>query len=253
MNPEPSHPFSLRGQRALITGGGTGLGLAMTSCFIEAGAQVVSASRHRDAALDEFGDAVVHYDFDVTDTDGAPGLISRVIDEQGPIDVLVNNAGNQCRKPIEEMSVDDFRSVVDVHLVGAFALTKALVPHLRERGGGSILFIASMASYLGLPFITGYAAGKAGHLGVMRSLAAELGPDGIRVNAIAPGWIDTAIFRQVNDEDPERKRKILSRTPLGRFGETRDIGLAAVYLSSPAAAFVTGSCLPVDGGALIGL
>lgn len=249
----PSNPFSLQGRRALITGGGTGLGLAMTRCFVEAGASVVSASRTRSDDLEDLRDDVAHYSLDVTDTDAIPALVDKVLEEQGPVDILVNNAGIQCKKTIDEMTVDDFRGVLDVHLVGAFALTRALIPHLRERESGSILFIASMASFLGLPFVNAYSAAKAGYLGMTRSLASELGPDGVRVNAIAPGWIDTALFRGAVEGDPERKAKILGRTPLGRIGDPRDIGLAAVYLSSPAASFVTGACLAVDGGALIGL
>ena len=120
------------------------------------------------------------------------------------------------------------------------------------RGSGSILFLASMASLFGIPQVVAYSAAKSAYVGMVRALATELSPHGVRVNAIAPGWIETEMTRKAMDGDPERKRKILSRTPMGRFGTAEDVGMAAVYLSSPAARFVTGVVLPVDGGASIG-
>ncbi|GAB3815858.1 SDR family NAD(P)-dependent oxidoreductase [Tessaracoccus terricola] len=245
-------PFSLDGMTAVITGGATGLGLGMTEAFVSAGARVVVLSRNPSDELARFGDAVHHIPFDVTDTAAAPDVAAMVQERFGPVDVLVNNAGNHRKKLVDEMTVEDFTDVLDVHLVGAFALSKAFLPTMRSRRSGSLLFIGSMTSYIGMPAVTGYSAAKSGILGVMRALAAEAGPDGVRVNAIAPGWIDTAMFRKATDDDPERLRKILGRTPMERVGTPSDIGLAAVYLSSPAASFVTGVCLPVDGGALVG-
>lgn len=245
-------PFSLAGRRAIISGGATGLGLGMTEAFVAAGAEVVVVSRTPSAELGRFGDAVHHVAHDVTDTDAAPGLVRSIQERFGPIDILVNNAGNHHKRPIEDMTVEDFTDVLDVHLVGAFALSRAVLPAMRERGSGSLLFIGSMTSYIGMPAVTGYSVAKSGVLGLVRSLAAEVGADGVRVNAIAPGWIDTPMFRAATDGDPERLRKILGRTPMNRVGSPHDIGSAAVYLSSPAASFVTGVCLPVDGGAVVG-
>jgi gluconate 5-dehydrogenase len=121
-----------------------------------------------------------------------------------------------------------------------------------QRGRGSILFIASMASFIGVPNVLAYTASKTACLGMVRGLAAELSPQGVRVNAIAPGWIRTAMTDDALSKDPARKNKIIARTPMNRLGETEDIGFAAVYLSSPAAKFVTGTVLTVDGGASIG-
>ena len=121
-----------------------------------------------------------------------------------------------------------------------------------ERGHGSILFTASMASLMGIPLVVAYSAAKAAHLGMVRALAAEVSGRGVRVNAIAPGWIDSAMSRQALDNDPARKAKIIGRTPMGTLGDPEDVGWAAVYLCSPAAKFVTGTVLPVDGGASIG-
>ena len=131
-------------------------------------------------------------------------------------------------------------------------MTQAVVPYMKAAGGGSIIFIASMSSLIGLPLIVGYSAAKAAYLGMVRSLASELGPSNVRVNAIAPGWIETPMLEQALSGDPERKQKILSRTPQQRFGKPEDIGWCAAYLCSPAASFVNGVVLPVDGGASIG-
>lgn len=248
--------FSLTGKTAVITGGTTGLGLAMTRCMLAAGAKVVMIGRTLRKEAENLSAAyagrLFFYSFDITDSAHAQELARRIIDERGDIQILCNNAGNHCKKPIEEMSVSDFNAVLQVHLVGAFALTKAFVPHMKQQGGGSILFTASMTSFIGQPYVLGYSAAKAGYLGMVHTLATEISGDGIRVNAIAPGWIDTPMFRQATDHDPERKAKILGRTPMNKVGEAADIGWAAVYLCSDAAKFVSGVCLPVDGGALIG-
>jgi len=248
--------FSLKGRTAVITGGLTGLGLAITRCMVGAGARAVVLSREdpeRAAQiLSEFEGNAVFYQFNITDTENAQKIADQMIREQGPVTILVNNAGNHCKKPIEEMTVEDYRSVLDVHLVGAFALTKAFVPHMKEQKKGSILFQASMTSYIGQPQVAGYATAKAGYLGLVHTLAAECGPDHVRVNAIAPGWIETPMFHKATDNDPPRLAKILGRIPMKTVGDPMDIGMAAVFLSSDAARYINGVCLPVDGGALIG-
>lgn len=248
--------FSLEGKTAIITGGSTGLGLAITRCMVGAGAKVIVLSRgSRESeleALKEFSSKAVFYKFDVTDTDHTQDLVNRIIAEHGPISILVNNAGNHCKKFVEEMTVADYTSVLNVHLVGAFALTKALFPHMKENGGGSIIFQASMTSYIGQPQVAGYATAKAGYLGLVHTLATEGGEKGIRVNAIAPGWIDTPMYHKATDTDAPRRNKILGRIPMKHVGDPMDIGMAAVFLASDAAKYITGTCLPVDGGALIG-
>jgi gluconate 5-dehydrogenase len=221
----------------------------MARCLGALGAQTVSVSR-RPAAPQMAADA--HYRFDITDTAGAGPLVDRIVEEQGPIDILVNNAGVHRKAALEDMAQADFEKVLDVHLSGAFALTKAVAARMKQQGGGSVVFIASMGAFIGMPQIAGYAAAKAGLLGLTRALAVELGPSGIRVNAIAPGWIDTEMFRGAVRDDPGRLGKIMSRTPLAALGAVEDVGWACCYLASDAARFVTGVCLPVDGGALIG-
>lgn len=173
-------------------------------------------------------------------------------DRTGPISILVNNAGIHVKKSALELSVEEFEGVLQTHLVGAFAKNKALLPAMMERKHGTILFTASMASFIGLPLVSAYAAAKSGYLGLVRSLAAEASPHGVRVNAIAPGWIHSDMLRCSMENDPAREAKVLSRTPMNRFGEADDVGWAATYLCSPAAKFITGAVLPVDGGASIG-
>ena len=248
--------FSLEGRRAVITGGATGLGLAMTDCIIQSGGKVtvVSSSPFEkySETLAPYGDSVSYEQFDITCTEQAESFAAGLVERYGKIDILVNNAGNHRKKPVEDMTVADYTDVLNVHLVGAYALTRALIPHMRANKKGSILFMASMTSYIGMPSVCGYATAKSGILGLVRSLANEVSGDGIRVNGIAPGWIDTPMFRRATDGDDRRKNKILSRTPMNRFGEPSDIGWACVYLCSDAAKFVTGTVLTVDGGAVTG-
>ena len=134
----------------------------------------------------------------------------------------------------------------------AFAMTRAFLPAMRAQKSGNVIFIASMTSYIGMPQVMGYSAAKSGVLGMIRALTAEVGGDGIRVNGIAPGWIDTPMLHRAVDQDIPRQQKILGRTPMMKYGEPEDIGWAAVYLCSDAAKFVTGTVIPVDGGALNG-
>lgn len=248
--------FSLEGQTAVVTGGATGIGLAVTRCLTGAGATVIVLSRKNPQegldALAEFEGKALFYQYDITDTAHSQELADRIIAEHGPVSILVNNAGNHCKKPIEEMTVEEYKSVLDTHLVGAFSLTKAFVPHMKEQQKGNIIFLASMTSFIGQPFVTGYSTAKAGYLGMVHTLASELGADGIRVNAIAPGWVETPMFHQATDNDAPRLNKILGRIPMNKIGDPMDIGMAAVFLCSDAGRYISGTCLPVDGGALIG-
>ncbi len=248
--------FGLHGERVLITGGATGLGLAMSRCFHNAGAEVVMVGSdrgdERDKLARDMGTGVCYLPFDVTDTALTEGFIRHIETTIGPVSVLVNNAGNHCKKPVEEMTDDDFRSVMDVHVMGAFSMCRALIPRMKLRGKGNILFLASMTSFIGQPNVIAYSSAKSAYLGMVRTLASETSAYGIRVNGIAPGWIETPMLRKALDGDEPRTQKILGRTPMKRFGEPEDIGWAAVYLASEAAGFVNGTVIPVDGGALIG-
>jgi gluconate 5-dehydrogenase len=189
---------------------------------------------------------------DVTRFKDAVKVVARAGALFGPITILINNAGIHLKKPALETSEEEFLGVLKTHVLGSHALTRAVLPEMLRRRHGSIIFIASMASLFGVPNVFAYSAAKSAYLGMVRALATEVSPGGVRVNAIAPGWIETDMTRQAMAGDAARKRRILARTPLGRFGAPDDVGAAAVYLCSPAAKFVTGAVLPVDGGVSIG-
>ncbi len=248
--------FSLADERAVVTGGGTGLGAAIAECLIAAGARVAICGRREDVLqqtcerLGERASCVVHDVSDLSDSDRLMTMAER--ENDGPTTILINNAGIHLRKPALEERPEDDQSVFDVHVFGAMALTRAVAAGMIEQGGGSIVFITSMAALFGIPEVAAYSAAKSAVLGLVRSLAVEWSARGVRVNAIAPGWIETPMSHQALESDADRKARILARTPMGRLGKPEDIGWAAVYLCSPQAKFVTGQQLVVDGGASIG-
>ena len=255
MNSE-KNPFRLDGQTALITGGGTGLGLGIASCLAAAGAKVVLVGRREEElvkAAAGIGPSAYYIVHDITQIGRAGELIAAAEKSAAaPVSILVNNAGIHVKKPAAETTPEEFQSVLTTHVCAAHALTAAVLPDMLARGQGNILFTASMAALFGIPLVIAYAAAKSAYLGMVRSLAAEVSCRGVRVNAIAPGWIESPMLRQALNGDPARTNKILGRTPMGHFGEPKDIGNAAVFLCSPAAQFITGVVLPVDGGASIG-
>jgi NAD(P)-dependent dehydrogenase (short-subunit alcohol dehydrogenase family) len=248
-------PFSLAGELALITGGGSGLGLAMAQCFVTSGARVVLLSRSEaklQAAVQQLGPHASYEVSDLTDWKATKNAVERISAREGPISILINNAGNHLKKAALETSDAEFATILNTHVNATFSLTRLVAAGMLERRHGSILFIASMAALMGVPLVAAYSAAKSAHLGLIRGLAAEWSSAGVRVNGIAPGWIDTAMVRAALAGDEDRATRILNRTPMRRFGDAHDVGWAAVYLCSPAAAFVTAVVLPVDGGASIG-
>ncbi|HYG21338.1 MAG TPA: SDR family oxidoreductase [Verrucomicrobiae bacterium] len=248
-------PFALKGEIALVTGGGTGLGLGISSCMAKAGAKVVLVGRRKEVleeAAKQIGEQAFFEAHDLTKADEAIALVDRVANRVGQVSILVNNAGVHLKKNAVDTSPAEFSTILQTHLVAAFALTRAVLPGMIARKHGNVLFTASMASLFGIPMVSAYAAAKSGYLGLVRTLATEVSPHRVRVNAIAPGWIESDMMRSALNGDPERSRKILGRTPMNCFGTPEDIGWAATYLCSPAARFVTGVILPVDGGASIG-
>jgi gluconate 5-dehydrogenase len=247
--------FGLTGKRALVTGGGSGLGLAIATAMAAAGAQVVLAGRREEVlaqAASGIGPAAGIAPLDLAATATLGDFAARVEGEHGPIDILVNNAGHTIKKPFEEATLAEFDSVLDVHLRGPIELTRHIARRQLARGAGNIIFMASMTSYIGQPLVHGYTAAKSALVGVVRGLSAELSGRGIRVNGVAPGWIDTALFRGATSNDPERLRKILGRIQMQRVGTPEEVAWACVFLASPAASYITGQTLVVDGGALIG-
>jgi gluconate 5-dehydrogenase len=247
--------FSLAGETALITGGATGIGFGIARSFTGAGGRVALVGRRDEElarAASELGPAARTFRGDVTAARELPALVQRIEAELGPLTILVNNAGNHLKKPALEVTEEEFTQVMRTHVGGAFQLTRAVAGGMVARRRGSILFIASMTSLFGIPQVVAYAAAKSAVIGLVRSLTVEFAPHGVRVNAVAPGWIQTPMLDKALHGDSARRDKILNRTPMGRFGDIEDIGAAALYLCSPAARFVTGVILPVDGGASIG-
>jgi len=247
--------FRLDGQVALVTGGGTGLGFGICQALVDAGARVVMTGRREEVLHDacvELKGSAQYLRHDLDDLPSIPVLVEEIEDRFGPLDILVNNAGNHLKKSAVETTDDEFAVVLQTHLFGVFAMTRECARRMIERRRGAIVMIASMTSLFGIPSVSAYGAAKSAVAGLTRLLATEFSPHGVRINAVAPGWFDTALNRQAFAGDPGRLEKILSRTPLGRVGEPLDVGYAAAYLCSPAAKFVTGVVLPVDGGASIG-
>ncbi len=250
-----ANAFSLKGEISLITGGGSGLGFGIAECFVQAGAKVVLVGRRGKvlaAAAKKLGAAATFEAHDILELDQADALVKRVTKRVGDISILVNNAGIHLKKSAVETTPEEFNAVLQTHVLAAFSLTRAVLPGMIQRRRGNILFTASMASLFGIPLVMAYSAAKSAHLGMVRSLATEVSQHGVRVNAIAPGWIESDMMLQALNGDPERAKRILGRTPMNCFGTAEDVGLAATYLCSPAARFVTGVVLPVDGGASIG-
>jgi NAD(P)-dependent dehydrogenase (short-subunit alcohol dehydrogenase family) len=249
-----SEIFLSVGENFALLDSGNGLGFGIASAFIAAGARVVLAGRTESAlkaAAERLGPAAAYSVHDITAA-GLAGNLVEYADRFGPVSILVNNAGIHLKKTLIDTTEHDFRAVLDTHVGGAFALTRSVASAMLSQARRNILFMASMTSSIGMPMVVAYPAAKSAYLGMVRSLACELSPHGIRVNAIAPGWIESSMLRQALDRDPRRKERILGRTPMGRFGSPEDIGWAAVYLCSAAGRFITGVVLPVDGGASIG-
>jgi NAD(P)-dependent dehydrogenase (short-subunit alcohol dehydrogenase family) len=247
--------FSLAGRVALITGGGTGIGLAIAHCMVAAGATVIITGR-RESVLQEaavqLGEGGNYLVNDICDLASLDGLVAQVEATHGPLDILVNNAGINMKKPALEVTDEDFSRIINTNLNAVFSLTRAAAKRMVARGSGTILMISSMAAYYGIDRVVAYAASKSAVEGMVKVLASEFSGHGVRINAIAPGFIETEMSRTAMNSDPERRDRAMRRTPMGKFGKPDDIGYAAVFLASDAARYVTGVSLPVDGGNSIG-
>ncbi len=247
--------FDLSGKRALITGGNKGLGFAIASAFIHYGAEVIITGRNQadlDNACITLGSNCKGVVFDLNDIEGIPAFADEMERQYGAIDILVNNAGINLKKEIADVSDEDYANIIRVNQQAVFSLSRELSKKMITRKTGSILMVSSMASRYGIPKVIGYTAAKSAVEGMTRGFAVELSPFGIRINCIAPGFIETDMSSKALNNDKERKQKVLSRTPMGKLGRPDDIAHAAVYLSSDAASYVTGVVLPVDGGNSIG-
>ena len=250
------NPYSMSGETVLITGGGTGIGLGIGRCMLAAGAEKVILVGRRETvlaeAVAELGERVSYLSQDIARVDEIPDFAQKILSDHGKPTCLVHNAGINCKKPFVDLEDSEFMEVFDVHIRGALAITKEFVPAMLDNQSGSILWISSMATVIGLPLVTSYSMAKSAMHGAVYNLSAEFAPNGVRVNAILPGWIESAMALNSFKGDEPRRQKVLGRTPMGRMGQPDEVGHAAVFLCSPAASFVTGSLLTVDGGASIG-
>jgi 2-deoxy-D-gluconate 3-dehydrogenase len=246
--------FDLSQRVAIVTGGNRGIGLGMARALAAAGARVVVAARNAarsEAAVGELrtlGGEPLAITSDVSDERSVDALIAEAARRCGRLDILVNNAGTNIRKPANELSLEEWRRVLDTNLTSAFLCSRAAYPHMRRAGGGKIVNIGSMLSLFGVSFAPAYGASKGGLVQLTKSLAAAWAPDNIQVNAVLPGWIDTELTREGRRQVPSLHERVVARTPAGRWGTPDDVAGIAVFLASAASDFVTGAAIPVDGG-----
>jgi NAD(P)-dependent dehydrogenase (short-subunit alcohol dehydrogenase family) len=239
---------ALEGRRALVTGGGTGLGRAMTEAFLEHGADVAIASRSKyEKAAEEL--SIPGFELDVRDPETCEQVADAAADELGGLDLVVNNAAGNFLSPATNLSEGGWDAVTGIVLDGTFNVSKAASEHLFEAEDGRVINIVATYAWTAAPFVSHSGAAKAGVLNLTRSLALEWGDEDVRVNAIAPGPVATEkASEHLGYADPEVQQRMSERIPLGRLGEPEDVGEAAVFLASPAARWVSGECLVVDGG-----
>jgi NAD(P)-dependent dehydrogenase (short-subunit alcohol dehydrogenase family) len=240
---------------AIITGGASGLGLAATQKFVAQGIKTIIIGRNPDnlaKVAAELGELCAYQVFDLGDTAGIPQLINDIVGEYGTIDILVNNAGINLKKHFVEVTDEEFQRVIQTNLNSVFAISREVAKVMLNNGNGCIINISSMAAQYGIPYVIAYTAAKTGIEGMTKAMAVELSPKGVRVNCVAPGFIKTNMSAKALDSDPERKQKVLSRTPMGKLGEPVDVAEAIYFLASDAAKYITGVVLPVDGGNSIG-
>lgn len=246
--------FNLNGKVALITGGNGGIGLGMAQGLAQAGAQVVIAARDVDKSatavetLKALGCDSFAVSVDVTSEESVAEMFRQVLARCGRLDILVNNAGSTVRKPVEQLSLAEWHGVMDTNLTSAFLCSRAAHPHFKAAGGGKIINIGSMASIFGMAYAPAYGASKGGIVQLTKALAASWAADHVQVNAVLPGWIDTALTRGARDQVQGLNERVLARTPAGRWGSPEDLAGIAVFLASRASDFVTGTAIPVDGG-----
>ncbi|MCE7061842.1 SDR family NAD(P)-dependent oxidoreductase [Dyadobacter sp. CY343] len=248
--------FSLEGKRALITGGGSGIGFYIAQCMISAGAKVILTGRRESVlqeAVEKLGAKNASYFVnDITDLKSIPALIEDIETNVGEIDILINNAGINMKKHAVEVTDEDFDRIIQTNLHAVFSVTRECGKRMIERKRGSIIMITSMAALYGIDRVVAYTASKSAIGGMVKALTTEFSPYNVRVNAIAPGFIETPMMLTAMNGDPSRRDKAMGRTPMGTWGKPDDIGWAAVFLASEAAKFITGVSLPVDGGNSIG-
>ncbi len=246
--------FDLSGRVAVVTGGNGGIGLGMALGMAGAGATIVVAARDAEknktavAQIQAKGAKATAIPVDVLKEESCRALITETMKTYGRLDILVNNAGMSIRKQPEQYTLAEWHTVMDSNLTSAFVCSHAAYPEMKKGGAGKIINIGSMMSIFGAPFATAYAASKGGMVQMTKSMATAWAKDNIQVNAILPGWIDTALTKRAREQVEGLHDNVLRRTPAGRWGVPNDFAGIAVFLSAPASDFVTGAAITVDGG-----
>ena len=244
---------SLENHVAVVTGASKGLGREMAEALAGAGAKVALVARNEELLSEVVrgirarGGTAEYIMADVTDETAAAEVDQMVKEAFGVCDILINNAGINNRKPIEEMSLDEWHEILEVNLTGPFSMSRTFVPGMKGLGWGRIINMTSIMSHVSLPNRTGYSTTKSGLLGFTRALALELAPYNITVNGISPGPFATEMNRPLI-EDPDKNSQFLASIPVGRWGKVEEIGSLAVYMCSEAAGFLTGTDVVIDGG-----
>ena len=246
--------FDLSGRVAIVTGGNGGIGLGMAMGLAEAGASIVVAARDegKNAAavseLEGLGAEAIAVRVDVTQEASCRAMVQAALERFGRLDVLVNNAGTNVRKQPEAYSLEEWHLILETNLTSAFMCSQAAHPAMRQAGGGKIVMIGSMMSIFGASFTSAYAATKGGIVQLAKALACAWAKDNIQVNAVLPGWIDSALTRQARRDIEGLEARVTARTPAGRWGRPDDFAGIAVFLAGPASDFITGAAITVDGG-----
>lgn len=247
--------MSLSQQIAIVTGGASGIGLSITKKFSEQGIFTVIIGRDKDklqAVQEQLGKMVTTISFDVDQLAAIPALVEKIAKQYGRIDILVNNAGINQKKNFTEVTDEEFQSVMHTNVNAVFSLSREVVKVMEVQGSGSIINISSMAAQYGLPKVIAYTASKSAIEGMTKAMASELSGKGIRINAIAPGFIATDMSSKALNGDEDRKQKVLSRTPMGYLGQPSDIADAVLFFATASSKYITGTSLCVDGGNAIG-
>src|SRR5688572_6450913 len=240
---------------AIVTGGASGIGFAIAEKFSQNNIFTLVIGRDENklqAAQKMLGDNGKTIQYDLTQLKGIPALIKDIHQQYGHIDILVNNAGINLKKEFTQVTDEEFQNILSTNLNAVFSISREVVKVMEMQGNGSIINISSMAAQYGIPKVIAYTASKSAIEGMTNAMAVELSPKGIRVNCIAPGFIATDMSAKALNNDPERKQKVMSRTPMGYLGDPSDVANAALYLANGEAKYVTGVVLPVDGGNSIG-
>lgn len=247
--------MTTRQKIAIVTGGGSGLGLAIAARFTQQNIITYIIGRNQQKlndAIAALGPNARAISSDLTELSLIPTIVDQIVKKEGHIDVLVNNAGINLKKDFTDVTDEEFQHILLTNVTSVFSISREVVKYMLPQHNGCIINISSMAAQYGLPKVIAYTASKTAIEGMTRAMATELSPKGIRVNCIAPGFIETNMSAKALDSDPDRKQRVMMRTPIGKLGKPSDVANMAYFLASDESSYLTGTVIPVDGGNSIG-